>query len=95
MDEIIKFSKFLNHNDLEVQYEPYRLTKDLLDYITYKYLNKWIFNYRVSKALFNGSEVLLFVNKFLNDRAFYDDQNNILASIAPEILRFFMELILT
>ncbi len=57
-----------------MQNEPYRLTKELLDYITYKYLDKWIFNIRVSNALFNGSGVSLFVNKFLNDRVFYDNQ---------------------
>jgi len=33
--------------------------------------NKWLFSIIVSKALFKGAEVSLFVNNFLNDRAYY------------------------
>jgi len=58
---------------LNAKYEQYRLTKDPLDYMTYKYPNKWIFNVRVSKSLFTGVEVSLYVNNFLDDRAFYED----------------------
>lgn len=56
------------------EYENYRLNRNQLDYMTYIYPNKWLFNIRVSKALFKGAEVSLFVNNFLDDRAFYEDQ---------------------
>lgn len=55
-------------------YESYRLRKNRLDYMTYQYPNKWIFNIRVSKSLFKGGEISLYVNNFLDDRAFYEDQ---------------------
>lgn len=56
------------------EYENYRLTRNPLDWMTYIYPNKWIFNIRVSKSLFKGAEVSLYVNNFLDDRAFYEDQ---------------------
>ena len=56
------------------EYDTYRLNRNQLDYMTYIYPNKWLFNIRVSKSLFKGAEVSLFVNNFLDDRAFYENQ---------------------
>lgn len=38
-------------------------------YRVLNYRNKWLFNVRVSKSLFRGSEVSLYVNNLFNDRA--------------------------
>jgi len=63
-----------NHERMNPEYENYRLTRNPIDYMTFFYPNKWLFNVRVSKSLFRGAEVSLFVNNFLDDRAFYEDQ---------------------
>lgn len=66
---------FIPENErMNPEYEKYRLNRNQLDYMTYVYPNKWLFNIRVSKSLFKGAEVSLFVNNFLDDRAFYEDQ---------------------
>ena len=70
-DEIIQIPE---SNRLNPEYETYRLTRNPLDYMTYIYPDKWIFNIRASKSLFKGAEVSLYVNNFLDDRAFYEDQ---------------------
>ncbi len=59
---------------LDEKYKEYRLTRDPMDYMAYIYPNKWIYNFRVSKSLFSGAEMSLYVNNFLDDRAFYEDQ---------------------
>lgn len=58
---------------LDPAYKKYRLTKNPIDYQAFDYLSKWVFNARVSKSLFNGAEISLFVNNFLDDRAVYED----------------------
>ena len=58
---------------LDAAYKNYRLTKNPIDYKALDYPSKWIFNVRVSKSLFKGAEVSLFVNNVLDDRAVYED----------------------
>ncbi|MCU0644562.1 MAG: TonB-dependent receptor, partial [bacterium] len=58
---------------LDAAYKNYRLTKNPIDYKALDYPSKWIFNVRVSKSLFKGAEVSLFVNNFLDDRAVFED----------------------
>ena len=70
-DQIIQIPESERMNP---EYENYRLTRNPLDYMTYIYPNKWIFNIRLSKSLFKGAEVSLYVNNFLDDRAFYEQQ---------------------
>ncbi len=54
-------------------YLRYRLNKNPRDYRVYRYPDKWLINVRVSKSLFRGAELSLYVNNVLNDRAFYED----------------------
>ncbi|HDQ00644.1 MAG TPA: hypothetical protein ENN22_15875 [bacterium] len=37
-----------------------------------KYPNNWVFNFRLSKSLWWGSEVSLYVNNFIDDRGIYE-----------------------
>jgi len=56
-------------------------------YELWKYPQKWIFNFRISKSVFNGAEISFFVNNLFNERAFYktDDISENYSPRNPEI----------
>ena len=72
-DEIINIPESEQMNS---EYERYRLVRDQIKYKAFVYPNKWLFNIRVSKSLFEGAEVSLYVNNFLDNRAFYEDHKS-------------------
>ena len=43
----------------------------------------WLFSIIVSKSLFRGAEVSLFVNNFLNDRGYYKNRDGFLSAANP------------
>jgi len=61
---------------LDEEYERYRLTKMPFHYQTKKYKSKWLLNLSMSKSLFRGAEVSLFVNNFWDDRAIQESPQN-------------------
>ena len=58
---------------LNEEYEMYRLNKQPFNFQTKKYKSKWLLNMSMSKSLFNGAEVSLFVNNFWDDRAIQEN----------------------
>ncbi len=54
-------------------YERYRLSKVPHSDRAHRFPSKWLINARVSKSLFSGAELSLYVNNLFNDRAYYRD----------------------
>jgi len=67
--------------------EELGLTKkeDEGDVVIYRYPANFYFNLTVSKDIWRGMEVSLFVNNFLNSRGFYTDQYGFDKTANPEI----------
>jgi hypothetical protein len=69
-DEIVPI---LESDRLDPEFTEYRQKKNPIYYRALDYQNKWIFNVRLSKSLFKGAEVSLYVNNVFDDRAIQED----------------------
>ena len=72
-DEVYNIPPDQRKND---EYEIFHRSLFPPEYELKKYPAKWIFNIRVSKSLFKGAEISLYVNNFLDDRAYCESFTN-------------------
>lgn len=53
------------------EFNIFKRSRDQFSFVLEDRPNKWIFNFKVSKALYHGAEVSFFVNNFMDNRAIY------------------------
>lgn len=56
---------------MNTEFDAFRLQRADYEWLVEERPNKWIFNVKVSKSLYKGAEVSLFVNNVFDDRALY------------------------